>query len=62
MMTISIIEKNEKFEISWTDERTVPPSIVRATYNTYDEVSHKALQLIAAANPNQTNLTDFGGN
>ena len=62
MITISIIERNEKFEISWTDERVTPHQIVRSAYNTYDEASQKVLQLIAGANPNQTNITDYGGN
>lgn len=64
MMIQVNIEENEdgKYKLTWqleVDENLNNPQ--ESLHSTYDEAGQKALQLIAAANPNQTNLTNFGG-
>jgi len=64
MMIQVNIEENEdgKYKLTWQQrvrDNFADPQ--ESLHSTYDEAGQKALQLIAAANPNQTNLTNFGG-
>ena len=63
MINVNIREEHDgKYKLTWqleVDENLNNPQ--ESLHSTYDEAGQKALQLIAAANPNQTNLTNFGG-
>lgn len=55
-------EKDGKYKLTWQLEvggDTNNPQ--ESLHETYEEASEKALQLIVAANPDQTRLTDYGG-
>ena len=65
MMIQVNIEENEdgKYKLTWQQRGSakISQNPQESLHSTYDEAGQKALQLIAAANPNQTNLTNFGG-
>jgi len=55
-------EKDGKYKLTWrleVNDNTNDPQ--ESLHETYEEASEKALQLVVAANPSQTRLTDYGG-
>jgi hypothetical protein len=55
-------EKDGKYKLTWrleVNDNTNDPQ--ESLHETYEEASEKALQLVVAANPGQTRLTDYGG-
>ena len=55
-------EKDGKYKLTWrleVNENFNDPQ--ESLHETYEEASEKALQLVVAANPSQTRLTDYGG-
>lgn len=55
-------EKDGKYKLTWHSvdgDNIDGPS--ESLHETYEEASEKALQVIVAANPEQTRLTDYGG-
>ena len=63
MINVTIREqKDGKYKLTWqleVNENFNDPQ--ESLHETYEEASEKALQLIVAANPEQTRLTDYGG-
>jgi len=55
-------EKDGKWKLTWQVQAGDTPSAPQESlHNTYEEASEKALQLFAAASPNQSRLTDYVG-
>ena len=63
MINVTIREqKDGKYKLTWqleVNENINDPQ--ESLHETYEEASEKALQLIVAANPDQTRLTQYGG-
>jgi hypothetical protein len=63
MINVNITEqKDENWKLTWQLQvGDTPAAPQESLYSTYEEASEKALQLLAAASPNQSRLTDFVG-
>ena len=63
MINVTIREqKDGKYKLTWqleVNENINDPQ--ESLHETYEEASEKALQLFAAASPNQSRLTDYVG-